>query len=359
MNKKLISTENPIAEQWRRLSQFSYPTNIRKFLKQRGFATTSDDNIELIAGNVRQGQAYFEAASTAPLDVSPLLLYYGATNLLAAAGAMLTNSALPIQNHGMLIPPRPATRLADVLVLPRNAQHGALQIFSNIYSSGCAMVGSNNWSLGELIGSIPDIKQDFENHYQDLPFYTVPVEIVRTTQFTLERIRSSDLQRYPSPEVAMSLVADLKRAYLIPQYKPDFVILFHRRGGPEIGIYSITGQKYLSLGHTKQGKLISPDPIILMYMGLYVLGFLPRYRPHLWNPFVRSDTTGEKFIIEKFIAVCIRFLPNLVLNYITDNMVQFVNETEGVVDMTKMLTQDEIKAIVKDTVRELRATGEF
>jgi hypothetical protein len=155
----------------------------------------------------------------------------------------------------------------------------------------------------------------------------------------------------------MSLVAGLEQTYLTPQYKANFVVLFRRSGGIDIGSYSILGRKYLNLGHTKRNKLLSPHQVILMYMGLYVLGFLPRYRPHLWNPFVRSDTTGEKIIIEKFVTVCQRYFPNLILNFLFNSQVQFVNETEGVLDLTKSLTQDEIKAIVKETLDEFRDTG--
>jgi hypothetical protein len=354
-----ISTENPITEQWRLLSQFAYPSNIRKFLSGRGATTCSDDNIELVAGSIRQSQAYFDAAATAPLDVSPLLLYYGATSLLTAIATMLTGTPPPIENHGMLIPESPASRLANVLVLPRNPTHGALQIFSNVFSDGCVLVGTDTWSLGEVIGSIPDLKQEFENHYQDLPYFTLPVEVIHAREGIIERIKNAEIQRYASPETAMGLIADISKAYLAPQYKSEYVILFRRRAAIEIGHHSITGRKYLSLGHTKRGKLISPHPLILMYMGLYVLGFLPRYRPHLWNPFVRSDTTGEKYIIEKFIAVCIRYLPNLALNSLMDSHLQFVNETEGLVDQTKTLTHDEIKKLVQDTVTEMQGDRKF
>ena len=259
----------------------------------------------------------------------------------------------------MLIPRNQAVRLADVSVLPRNPQHGALQLFSNVFSNRCDLVTGGSWTLGELMGSIPDLKLDFENHYQDLLYFTVPVEVIYTKDKIIERIRCADLQRYPRPEFAMSLIADLRKSYLHPQYKPDFVILFRKRAGVDIGNYSITGRKYLSLGHTKRDKVVSPHQIILMYMGLYVLGFLPRYRPHLWNPFVRSDVTGEKLIIEKFISVCIRFFPNLVLNFLVNGRMQFVNMTEGVLDLTRVTTRDEIKEIVKDTIRELRATGDY
>jgi hypothetical protein len=61
-------------------------------------------------------------------------------------------------------------------------------------------------------------------------------------------------------------------------------------------------------------------------MGLFMLGYLSRYHPERWNPFVRSDNTGERLVVERYMAICARYLPNLVLNEIKLRRVQFVNE---------------------------------
>ena len=44
-----IATENPNDEQWRLLSQYSFPSNARKYLDEHGFKSASDETIELIA----------------------------------------------------------------------------------------------------------------------------------------------------------------------------------------------------------------------------------------------------------------------------------------------------------------------
>jgi hypothetical protein len=94
-------------------------------------------------------------------------------------------------------------------------------------------------------------------------------------------------------------------------------------------------------------------------MGLYILGFLPRYRPELWNPFVQRDATGEKLIIEKFIDICKRYFPQLVLEFLVGSRIQFVNETDGILDLSKNLTDSEIEDKVKKILGELRGTGEL
>jgi hypothetical protein len=354
-----ITTENPNIEQWRLLSQFSYPGNIVRYLQSRGFKITDDVEVELIAGCIRQGEAYFKAAENSPLDILPLLLYYGTTNLLIGASVLLTNTQPIIKNHGMVWIDVKANRIADVQVLPRNPKEGASQQFSNIFSRGCLITCGASWSMGEILGSIPDLKHDFENHYQDLDYYTIPVEIVLTRQKTVERISLSELQRFENPKIAITQILNFNDAYLAPQYKPDYVILFRKRKSGEIGTYSISGRKHLQLGHLKNKAILNPHQLILFYMGLFILGFLPRYRPELWNPFVRNDTTGEKYIIEKYLSICQRYIPNLVLNFLYGARIQFVNENEGIIDLTASLEKRDLQAMIRESLKEMHDNGEL
>ena len=90
-----------------------------------------------------------------------------------------------------------------------------------------------------------------------------------------------------------------------------------------------------------------------MFMALYALGFISRYHPEIWNPFIRNDISGEKLLIEKFLYYSRRFLPNLALNYIMDNKVVFVNETQGFIDNSLYMTKNEVKSIVKEEFRKM------
>jgi hypothetical protein len=359
MNVMRITTENAELEQWRLLSQFTYTANILKFLQSRGATSVEEDTVELIAGSIRQGEAYFKAAADAPLDISPLLQYYGAANLLTGAHALLTNVRPPIANHGMTIPRNHANRIADVQVLPRSPTDGALQIFCNLFSRGCNITNGSVWTLGEIIGSIPDLTIDFRNHYQDLTYYSLPVEIVFTQDKSVERIAFSDLGMHPNLDELLNLIPDFKKAYLAPQKKSTHLILNTKIKGASIGTFSISGRKYLQISHLKNSQLLCPDQIILMHMGLFALGFLPRYRPELWNPFVRSDKTGEKRIIEKFVSICQRYLPHLVLNFIYGERLHFVNASEGTVELNKSFTEAELKRMIQDTIQDMHSRGEI
>lgn len=345
MNVTHIATDNPKTEQWKLLGQFAYHTNIRNFFNEKSLAEDAD-TIDFIAGCIRQSEAYFTAASSSPLDISPLLLYYGATNLLAGVSALLIGTKLPIEHHGMypIKTTITAPRIADFQIGLSGSSVGALQNFCTTFSAGCLMSNAGTWSVEEILGSIPDLVQEFENCYRGALPHIIPVKITRAEmygiRFLYERIAMSDLAKFPHPQDAIDLIVELKNAYLTPRYNipSEYVPLYYKQERKEIGTHSVFGKKYLQLAHVKNGKLISPSQLIIMLMGLYALGFLSRYYPERWNPFVRTDNTGERLVIEKFLEVCQRYLPNLVLNRVTGSRVQFVYETEAMLDLVNPFT---------------------
>lgn len=359
MDVRRIATESPKADQWKLLTQFAYPTNIREYLKNRRCADPGRDTLEYIAGCMRQGEAYFTAAENSPLDIAPLLLYYGAANLLAGVSAMMTGVRLAIKHHGMELVKPGTERIADARVKPVHPKIGALQQFCNVFSGGCVLPSRVPWTVEELLGSIPDLKQDFENCYRDALPYTIPVEIVLRRRGSLERIVPSEVGRYKSLEDALARVVGFADAYLDPQYsrQMNYIVLRRKMGAAEIGTYSIFGQKHLQIAHIKNGQDLSPNQIIVMFMGLFALGYLSRYHPELWNPFVRSDETGEKLVIERFLAICQRYLPNLVLNVIRGERIQFVYETEGVLDLTTSPTESDLNEMLERKIRDMRMRG--
>jgi len=347
-----IVTENPKDEQWRRLSQFTYETNIRTFLAARGHYTVSGDAVAFIAGSIQHGRAYFSAAETAPLDIGPLLVYYGATNILAGAATMLAGSRPGIRTHGMKLRVPSTQLLADAEISPFDPNHGALRLLGSIYSPGCPLIQSGVWTLDEILASIPDVHAEYMNQYSGTP-YTIPMEIVPQKRGVLERTRRVNVDRYNSIDEMLNRIEGLKTAYLAPQHEQgmDYVIFYRKPRGPDIGEYSISGQKHLQIVHVKQNHDLNPSQIMLMFMGLFALGILSRYHPERWTPFVRNDLTGERLVIEKFIDVCLRYLPNLVLNMLTGERLQFASEMERPADPSQFLTEEDVREIINEMQR--------
>ncbi len=316
--------------------RFSYSNNISRFLNEHGFRQQEQTIIEYIAGCFRQSEAYFSSSSKAPLDISPLLLYYGATNLLAGSVALLNNAIPKITEHGIMPTLQGVNldRIANFRMKPKNRQTGALSIFADVFSDKCNLVNGEIWTLEEILGSIPDLKQDFEMCYPEAFYFTIPIQIIRKHDRTLERIVKAELARYVNPGDALSKVLEIEKAYLPYQNIDSYIILHPKMMAKPIGIYSIFGQKYLSIAHQKNGFLVSPSQLILMLMGMFALGYMSRYKPERWAPFVIEDKSGERLVVEKYLQLCQRYFPNLVLNVIGGERIQFSHELVGILDMT-------------------------
>ena len=357
MEMMRIITESPSTEQWRLLDQFTYPRNVRVYLDKHSFNGVSGDSVEFVSASLRQSKAYFTAAAESPMDIAPALLYYGSANLLAAVSSMLTGNRLAIAGHGMRLTLQgdngEGRRIADTQLLPIDSKRGALQLFCNALSDRCQLVTGAPWTLEEILGSIPDLKQDFEGCYAGAVPYIIPLESLITVRGALERIVPSDLSRYSNPEEALHLVPGLADAFLPAQYGEQmaYIILYHKLAGRDIAVYSMLGRKHLPVAHLKNGHHIVPAQIILMHMGLFVLGTLSRYHPHIWNQFANRDDTGEKLLVDKFLGVCHRYMPNLALNVIYGKRLQFVSETSATQDLTTSLTEDQVRSIVDEYLR--------
>lgn len=354
MKTKKIFTESPEEEQWKLLLNYTYSNNIKKYLKKINVQNPEDNLIEGISGSILQAKEYFEASKLCTLQISPLLLYYTATNLLYGIANLTSGSINIIKDHGMFLNiPEHLERIADIEIKPTNPATGALSLFSKIYSNDCQLCDTSRWKLIEVFGSIPDLRDDFLNCYDDAEPFVIPVEIVKEKRNKLERIDPLDMSRYKNIGEALSRIDGLDKNYIKPQYSNQmkYIILRPKISGEEVGIYSVSGRKYMQLAHLKNRQLINPSVIILMFMALYSLGHICRYHPEIWNPFVRNDTTGERLLIEKCLLSCRRLLPNLVLDFLLKERVCFVPETQGILDISGIITKREIEEIVREKIR--------
>ena len=351
-----ISTENPESEQWKLLRQFSYPPNITRYLNKNGYINFDEKLPDYISGCISQADAYFVAAASAPLDISPLITYYGTTNLLAGVSALLDAKKPNIKGHGLTLRSKETGRIASTEIVPRVNQESGLHVFSRLFAERPFTNGGIVWTLEEVLGSVPDLKSDFEQCYSKSQTFVIPVEIVKNEYRTVERVIIGDFLGYENPIAALEQVHGFREAYLMPKIMEHrgYIILSRKVDSEEIGTHSIFGQKYLEVGHMKGDKLVFPGQIITMYMGLFALGYISRYYPQVWNPFVKSDVSGERLVIESFVDICRRYLPNLLINKLYSTRFQFVYEINQVIDITsddkrdlKELVRKEIESYIK------------
>lgn len=339
--KETRYSEEPAADIWKKLLKYSFGSNIKKLT-----GITDDVLINTISGSIVQASEYFSMARLASLNTSPLLMYYGCVNLLFGVGLIKTKCMITVNSHGATLTNADiATSVGDTEILLSGAGDGAFFAFNRLFSSESAF--PRTWTIQDVLAYIPDLKVDFEECYSGVASNCIPLETVKRKGDKLDRILLLDLRK----EFNSEEIVDFEKAYLSAQKTNDYVILRDRLKSTEIGVYSVSGQKNLLRYTDFNGKKFHLEQIMAIFLGLYSLSVLSRYHPGRWFPFVQRDDTGEKGLIEDFLSVASRKLPNLALNLILGKDIHFLHTAIGNTDLSKDYDPDEVKRIVREELR--------
>lgn len=328
MHERTVYSEHPEATQWEMLMQYSYESNVTKELLKRGVGNPGNLS-ETIAGAFSQAYEYFHTASASSLYISPLLVYYGMVNLLSGACQIMSGSLLNVVGHGMSVQiaeGQALEHLSGVTILPSAKITGSLSVFGQTLDPGWNVSRSGNWTLGELLGRMPDLYDEFCDFYEPSSPSLIPVKRGTNGRVVIDRIEQDFLDKYPQVDKILETIPGLSSGYLRPlnaSMRDHSVVLYRKPGVSDIALRAMSGSYFLCMGNGPAHTSPVPTQAILLYMAFFALSFLSRYRPELWNPFVKTDSTGERRVFAKSIDVAIRIFPNLVLNRLLDYSVEF------------------------------------
>ncbi|RIE06803.1 YaaC family protein [Candidatus Cryosericum terrychapinii] len=334
MDERTVYSEHPETTQWEMLMQYSYELNVAKELSRRRHSGP-ESLPAAIAGAFSQAYEYFHTSSASSLYTSPLLVYYGMANLLSGACQMMAGSLLEVEGHGMSMLPipkdRPPEHLADVTICPSASATGALSVFGHLLCPQLDISRLGDWTLSELFARIPDLYDEYYGFYRASFPGLIPVARGTDGRVVVDRVEPELLERYPQLPEALDAIPGLSSAYLDPQdvnMGGHRIVLYRRSSGSDITLRAVSGSLFLCTGHGPTHANPAPIQEILLYMTSFALSFLSRYHPELWNPFVKTDFTGERLVFAKCVDVTRRTFPNLVLNQLLGYSVEFGSERE-------------------------------
>lgn len=354
MNEEKIYTENPESELWRELLQYSYKANVERYFKEHSLV--KDDKVtDCIIGSFLQAHEYYKASTNVNLQIAPLLLYYGTTNLLYGMSSLFYGNICEVHNHGMR--PNVSTikdYIAETSITFENPQHGGIHKFCNALGYHEDLTKYGSWELKEFLASIAEISADYRKCYSQNCDNVLMLDVISTPNGKIEKIYY-DSTILPDLLKAANNVEGIDKSYLRFQNGKnrdgiEYFILRHKMNGEDISKVSFSGQPYLQVGHRKNGKLITIPTILNMYISLFIMGSLCRYHPEIWSPFVLNDMTGEKLLIEKFLYYARRMIPNIVLNTIYNKRITYVTEKYAPKDRIKLVGEHEVQELVKKEV---------
>lgn len=355
----MVFTEEPEKELWRSLLQYSYKANIKRYFDENSIvvekAESQLDNVcNSVAGALLQADEYYKASKVVSLQVEPLLLYYGTTNLLFALYVLTTGEVPVITNHGMHIEADGSHEyLADTHIIFNHPADGGIHKFADCLGSTIDLCKCSKWTLVDFFDSIAEIRDDFERCYQNKQSKVIPLNVVDTPDGIVEKIYVRD----ESIESVVNNVEGFSSAYLKPQRvqgrnTESYYVLRHKLNGTDIQQISYSGQPYLQVAHKINAQLLTVAKELNMYISLFALGSMCRYHPEIWNPFVTQDSTGEKLLVEKLLYYSRRILPNIVLNRIRNEQVSFVSDKYSPESRIHLVGEHEVKEIVSNEVRK-------
>lgn len=362
MRSMKVFTEEPEQELWRSLLQFSYKENIQRYFKDHKIPMnaygenencTIDDIANCIGGALLQADEYYKASRNVSLQVEPVLLYYGTTNLLYAMSILL-NGALPhISNHGMHIEVSDEKSfIADTVLRFDHQADGGIHRFAKDLGFQKNLCEFQPWCLGDFLDSIAEISTDFKRCYPQRKSHVYLLDVVKTPEGMVEKIFTEK----DNVLASIDNIEGFSDSYLRPQNGRDregneYLVLRHKMNKKDICQISYSGQPFLQVAHRRNGKLITITKDLNMYIALFVLGSMCRYHPEIWNPFVTQDSTGEKLLIEKLLYYSRRILPNIVLNRIMNQHISFVSDRYVPEDRIHLVGEHEVREIVSNEVR--------
>lgn len=353
---KKVFSENPENDLWRELLTFSYDENVKKYLLQKGLSC-DDEIINIITGSFLQAFEYYKLAKEANLQIAPLLLYYGSTNLLNGMSVLMSGEKCDIKNHGMKIHPDNINNMADTKISFLSADSGGVHVFSKSFGYNINLTEYGDWYLKEFLDSIAEIHDDYVNCYKDDISKIILLDVFNTQDGKVEKV-------YYTQDNKEQIIAQLcnvdnfDKSYLHPtsaakhDSNEEYFVLRHKINGKDISEISYSGQPYLRASHLKNSKNITVPTVINMYVSLFVLASLCRYYPEKWSPFVQKDTTGEKLLIEKFLFFSRRIIPNIVLDYLLNKKVLYVSDKYQPTDTVKHVSEHEVKELIKREVMQ-------
>ncbi|AWM75807.1 YaaC family protein [Lactobacillus kullabergensis] len=315
MKRQIIFSENPIRDLWVNIEKYSYPYNIKKYLKNK---EASEKLINSISGSILQAKEFFNASTHVTIQTSPILLYYGTINLLFASSALLTGIVPEINGHGLTLKKDDIYK-TDLLKLSITVHNGKKDGFAYYYQSleKKLLNSSEIWTIQDCLSAIPELAFQFINQFGITKTHIIPVNRIVTNDDTAF-VTKSEIIDFSTLE----LLIDNDKKYNKNYFKPERnfkggAVLRKKLNGKSLIKSAYNGQYYLTVSFNEVNDLSEKIyGLFGSYIALFGLCTLCRYYPQIWTPYIRQDPSGDVNYIKVFLSYIHRYIPNIILDYI-------------------------------------------
>jgi len=170
---------SPVVNSWHKVRFLESTSNLKPLLKSATGRCPAGGLLREVSACLQQGRLYYESASTAALEIKPLLLYYGflafARGIVLARGRRRLSTLA--RGHGLKDKPHDRGRIADTTVAIHRS--GTFTEFNDVVrhfsrlchstkggqplsfvvpASAANELAGSEWTLNDLLSRLPDVR---------------------------------------------------------------------------------------------------------------------------------------------------------------------------------------------------------
>ncbi len=352
---RLVTTENPSEDVRRYLRHWAAPDFVRARLLEQDPALGADrrrTKARQVAVLLEQGLEFLESADRASSLTKPLALYYAAENFgkaLCICRASSTDMS-SFGHHGLSGDRHKRYSVHNLQCRVRNRRDGVWQhVFSSFNSdrlrfsvraddqgitrdvvlthSTPPLANGATLLLGDLLRHMPELAEDVVLAGWGHPFVVHASVLMFTQRSGPPTVYSGALTvRHGHRQATRDMVVARERR-LLPGWRrtyDDLDSLKYERALSEDSVrfpdgrLDVFGEPYLDFSSSR--RVLGELPL---YVGaLFILSDVVRYQADQWLRLLK-DHPAEAVLIDRFLAIAVRKLPNLVLNELSQDLVLF------------------------------------
>lgn len=362
MIERKILTENPYEEVWSYLSYFESVHNCEKYLIEHHNIPNKEIRKERafrLRYYIKQAREYFDASLGVSFLTQPVLLYYGAVCLSEALILAKRGHEDTTKRHGLDDKINKNLSYLNEYKIRITNRGTFSELYRTILSKNNSTfddIKMSEWSLKELFSMVPEIKDLFEDNFNE-----------KSRILKVNRVFDSDGEYLKINEPLFSSMDDnsinsffsnikgLNEFYLTPTKLNDHKFVIFKKPGQKGDIVkkTIMNEEYLiSDNKVENGIILNINEISIHFLILYALSMLCRYSSYLWGEGSLELEKGDFFMIKNFLKVSTRKFPNMILNTLMNTEYLFTTELYEPLDLRIDYHEPAIKEIVKDVLKQ-------
>ncbi|HEU5138822.1 MAG TPA: YaaC family protein [Bacillales bacterium] len=264
---------------------------------------------------LQYGRKHYALAEKAPVELKPLLLFYGMTQLVKAC--LLTKDpdypkTTEVLAHGASTRKKKKKNYAFFKDEVRIQKHGLVPYFANTLF-GIKQLEGRKYTMDQLLRRLPDLNSLFADMLRQPPLYKmipedsgelgIPFDILDDLHMTfprfasfLERRLNINASQISRTEKGISIQGDT--------IKTKF---------PS----SLSGQSYIPRSREHYDNM--PE-VLVHFLLLYNLSMISRYETEWWSELFLQTAADELPFIETFLHLTKEKIPLLIARYLRDFM---------------------------------------